>query len=236
MRLLRNKFRCQKVRFAMTVGVVIILISGCSPRKDFYRTVFSGTIEMTEHVLGIKGPGRLTILNVKEGDIVKKGQVLARFDRLQQAQKDYERMVVMYKNGGVNQQAVENARLTMEDQQVVSPLDGIVLVKSAEIGEIIPAGGAVVVVGNPLEKWVKIFVAEDLMHYLRLNQPATIFIDGTRKTYKGRVSFIADKAEFTPRNVQTPDERITQTFAVKVAIDDADENLHAGVAADVKFE
>ena len=85
------------------------------------------------------------------------------------------------------------------------------------------------------DQWVKIFVSEDLMHHLSINQTATIAVDGSNKTYKGHVSFIADKAEFTPRNVQTPEERVTQTFAVKIAVDDADENLHAGVAADVKF-
>ena len=73
------------------------------------------------------------------------------------------------------------------------------------------------------------------MHQLSINQAATIAVDGDDKIYKGHVSFIADKAEFTPRNVQTPEERVTQTFAVKIAIDNADENLHAGVAADVRF-
>ena len=110
---------------------------------------FSGTMEMTEHVLGVKAAGRLTTLNVKEGDLVKKGQLLATFDRFEQDKKDYERVGVLYKNGGANQQSLENAQLTMEDQEVISPLDGIVLVKSAETGEIIPAGGGVVVIGDP---------------------------------------------------------------------------------------
>lgn len=196
---------------------------------------FSGTMEMTEHVLGVKASGRLTTLNVKEGDLVKKGQLLATFDRFEQNKKDYARVGVLYINGGANLQALENARLSMEDQQVVSPLDGVVLNKSAETGEIIPAGGGVVVIGDPTDQWVKIFVSEDLMHHLSINQTATIAVDGSDKKYKGHVSFIADKAEFTPRNVQTPEERVTQTFAVKIAVDDPDENLHAGVAADVRF-
>ena len=111
---------------------------------------FSGTMEMTEHVLGVKAAGRLTTLNVKEGDLVKKGQLLATFDRFEQDKKDYARVGVLYKNGGADQQSLENAQLTMEDQQVISPLDGIVLVKSAETGEIIPAGGGVVVIGDPI--------------------------------------------------------------------------------------
>jgi multidrug efflux pump subunit AcrA (membrane-fusion protein) len=208
---------------------------GCAQQKNIKNITFSGTMEMTEHVLGIKGAGRLVNLFVKEGDQVRKGQLLATFDRFEQNRKDYTRVAVLYTNGGANQQALENAHLAMEDQQVISPLNGIVMVKSAETGEIIPAGGGVVVIGDPYDQWVKIFVSEDLMHQLSINRTATIAVDGSDKRYKGHVSFIADKAEFTPRNVQTPEERVTQTFAVKIAVDDADENLHAGVAADVKF-
>jgi len=222
--------------FAMTLVGAVVLVCGCSDKKDFKGMTFSGTLEMTEHVLGAKVAGRLTTLNVKEGDLVKKGQLLATFDRHEEDKKDYVRAGVLYQNGGANQQSLEYARLDMEDQQIISPLDGVVLVKSAETGEIIPSGGGVLVIGDPLDQWVKIFVTEDNMHHLSLNQKAVIAVDGTDKTYKGHVTFIADKAEFSPRNVQTPDERVTQTFAVKIAIDDADEHLHAGVAADVKFK
>jgi len=215
--------------------LAVILVGGCSGKKDFKQMTFSGTMEMTEHVLGVKVAGRLTTLNVKEGDQVHKGQLLATFDRFEQNKKDYARIGVLYQNGGANQQSLENAQLAMEDQEVVSPLNGIVLVKSAETGEIIPAGGGVVVIGDPYDQWVKIFLSEDLMHQLSINQTATISVDGSNKTYKGHVSFIADKAEFSPRNVQTPEERVTQTFAVKITVDDADQNLHTGVAADVKF-
>jgi multidrug resistance efflux pump len=219
----------------LTGVLIAVLVSGCSDGKDFKHMTFSGTMEMTEHVLGAKVAGRLVNLFVKEGDVVKKGELLATFDRFEQNKKDYARVDVLYKNGGADQQSLENAQLDMEDQEVISPLNGIVLVKSAEEGEIIPAGGGVVVIGDPYDQWVKIFVSEDLMHHLSLNQTATISVDGSPKTYKGHVSFIADKAEFTPRNVQTPEERVTQTFAVKITVDDADENLHAGVAADVRF-
>ena len=220
----------------LTLVGTSILISGCSEKKDFKHLTFSGTMEMTEHVLGAKAAGRLTTLIVKEGDLVKTGQLLATFDRYEQNKRDYLRVEALYKFGGVDHQSLENARLVMEDQQVVSPLNGTVLVKSAETGEIIPAAGAVVVIGDPNDQWVKIFISEDLMNQLSINQTATIRVDGSNKTYKGHVSFIADKAEFTPRNVQTPQERVTQTFAVKIAVDNADANLHAGVAADVKFD
>lgn len=231
LRLLRHL----KTFLAMTFLGTLVLICGCTGKDHFKNMTFSGTLEMTEHVLGAKVAGRLTALNVREGDMVSKGELLATFDRFEQTRKDYARTGVLYQNGGADQQSLEYARLAMEDQQIVSPLDGLVLVKSAEAGEIIPAGGGVVVVGDLHEQWVKIFVPEDLMHHISINQQAIIALDGTDKTYKGHVTYVADKAQFTPRNVQTPDERVTQTFAIKIAVDNADENLHAGVAADVKF-
>ncbi len=215
--------------------LAVVLICGCARQKDIKNMTFSGTMELTEHVLGAKAAGRLTTLNVDEGDFVKKGQLLATFDRFEQSKKDYTRVGVLYKNGGANQQSLEYARLTMEDQQVISPADGIVLIKDVETGEIIPAGGGVVVIGDPHDQWVKIYVSEDMVHQLGLNQQASIFVDGSSQAYKGHVTFIADKAVFTPRNVQTPEERVTQTIAVKITVDNPDENLHAGVSADVKF-
>ena len=215
--------------------LAIVLICGCSQPKDIRHMTFSGTMEMTEHVLGAKVPGRLTSLTVDEGDLVKKGQLLASLDRYDQAKKDYDRVGVLYKNGGANQQTLEYARLTMEDQQVIAPIDGVVLVKDLETGEIVPAGGGVVVIGDTHDQWVKIYVSEDAVHQLALGQPASIYVDGAKDPYKGHVTFISDKAEFTPRNVQTPEERVTQTIAVKITVDDPDANLHAGVSADVKF-
>lgn len=221
----------------ISVGILsAILICGCAQQKDVKKMTFSGTMELTEHVLGAKVAGRLTTLNVGEGDFVKKGQLLATLDRFEQSKKDYERVGVLFKNGGANQQSLEYAQLTMEDQEIISPIDGVVLVKDVETGEILSSGGGVVVIGDPRDQWVKIYVSEDMVHQLAINQQASIFVDGSKQAYKGHVTFIADKAEFTPRNVQTPEERVTQTIAVKITVDNPDENLHAGVAADVRFD
>ena len=215
--------------------LTIILICGCGQQKDIKKLTFSGTMELTEHVLGARVAGRLGNLFVNEGDFVKKGQLLATLDRFDQSKKDLARVSVLYKNGGANRQSWEYAQLTMEDQQIVSPIDGVVLMKDVETGEIVPAGGGVVVIGDTRDQWVKIYVSEDMVHGLSLHQPADIFVDGRKQPYKGHVTFIANKAEFTPRNVQTPEERVTQTIAVKITVDSPDANLHAGVSADVRF-
>jgi multidrug efflux pump subunit AcrA (membrane-fusion protein) len=216
--------------------LTVFFICGCNQPPDIKHMTFSGITELTEHVLGAKVAGRLDTLNVDEGDMVKKGELLGTLDRFDQTARDYEREKVIFQTGGANQQALEYAGLNKEDQEVIAPIDGVVLVKDVETGEIVPQGGGVVVIGDPTDQWIKVYVSEALVHQIKIGQGASVKVDGTTRAYKGHITFISDKAEFTPRNVQTPEERATQTIAVKVTIDHPDANLHAGVSADVRFE
>ncbi len=214
--------------------IVVFIIIGCNLYKGKSPLLFSGTLEITEHVLGAKTAGRVASLFVDEGDRIKAGAVIALFDRYDQAKKDYERLQASYQTGGVGLQEVEHARLAMEDQEVIAPIDGVVLVKAAQIGEMIPAGSGIVVLGDEQDRWVRIFVPEGVINQLRIDQPASISFDGIKDKAKGYVKYISPKAEFTPRNVQTPEERMTQVFAVKVAVREG--HAHPGVNADVILE
>lgn len=216
--------------------VGLFLILGCSSKNDIFHNHYSGTLELTEHVLGTKVSGKLSTLEVKEGDVVKKTQVLATMDHFEQAKKDYERTVELFKIGGTNAQSVEYAQLALEDQQITSPINGVVLVKSAEIGETLSAGAAVVVVGNPQDQWIKVFLQERLIGQIKIGQQASVVVDGLTKIYAGHVSFIAIRGEFTPRNLQSKEDRMTQVFAVKVTLDHPDDNVHPGVSAEVEFK
>lgn len=187
--------------------------------------VFSGTVEITEHTLGPKVSGRLASLSVDEGSPVKKGDVLALMDRYEQTKKDYIRALTLLKTGGVNQQSVEYSQLAMEDQMIIAPVSGMVLVKVHDVGEMVASGSAVIVVGDGARYWVRIFVPEGVINRVRMGQQAKLKFDGLKQSFDGQVSFIATKAEFTPRNVQTAEERITQTFAVKVDIKNPPEFL-----------
>ena len=185
--------------------------------------------------MGAKASGGITVLSVEEGDHVKAGQVIAALDRYAQAKKDFERAMSLFKQGGADRQSVEYAQLKMEDQEIISPIDGVVLVKVRELGEVVGAGAPVAVIGDPKDQWVKIFIPEGQINQIQMNQAATISFDGVKQTFKGHVRYIATKAEFTPRNVQTPEERVTQAFAVKVAIDENNVQAHPGVAVDVQL-
>ncbi len=196
---------------------------------------FSGTLELTEHVLGAKAGGRVATMSVDEGDEVKAGQLLSTMDRYEQMKKDYERVNNLVQQGGMTKQSLEYAALNLDDQQIVSPVDGVVLVKVHEMGETVQPGSAVIVVGDRSRLWVKIFVPEGRVNQIQIGQPAVLSFDGIKEQFKGHVSFIASQAEFTPRNVQSQEERVTQAFAVKVVLDEVKPFLRPGVAADVEI-
>jgi HlyD family secretion protein len=211
-------------------------VTQCGRRDGQQEFKFSGTLEMTEHSVGAKTAGRLVSLSVEEGQDVKKGQLLGTLDRYEQAKKDLARIQELLKEGGATQQTLEYAELALDDQRIVSPVDGIVLVKVYEIGEVVPAGAAVAIVGDTADYWVRIFVPEGSINLLKLNQPADVFLDGIKQPYLGVVSYVSPKAEFTPRNVQTEEERVTQMFAVKVRLQNPPPVIHPGVASDVVFK
>ena len=116
--------------------------------------------------------------------------------------------------------------------------DGVVTVRHREPGEIVAPGAAVLTVMDRGERWVRIFVKEDRIGAVSLGQRASIRSDTyPDRTYDGEVTFIASEAEFTPRNVQTPEERVKLVYAVKVRITgDPGFELKPGMPADVRLE
>jgi HlyD family secretion protein len=226
----------KKKKIILIIALLIFIAYGAFQFWRANHLKLTGTLEMTEHSLGTRVPARLVKLFVDEGDPVKKGELIATLDRYEQAKRDFDRIEEIFKAGGATQQTYEEARLTLEDQEIISPVDGVVLLKVREAGEVLSAGSPVIVVGDDKLLWVRVFVPEDLVSHVKINESATLKFDGIKKGFKGHVSYIAPRAEFTPRNVQTPEERVTQTFSVKVVLDDMQPYLRPGVAADVKLD
>lgn len=118
---------------------------------------------------------------------------------------------------------------------VVAPFGGIVTVRQRQPGEIVGPGAPVVTVANFDDRWVRIYIAENRLGAVSIGEAATITTDTYRdRSYPGTVSFIASEAEFTPRNVQTTEERVKLVYAVKVRITgDSTLALKPGMPADV---
>lgn len=134
--------------------------------------------------------------------------------------------------------AVEVIDAALANTVIVAPINGVVTTRHREPGEIVPPGTAVVTVMNPDDRWVRIYVAENRIAAVKLGTRAAITCDTYPDSrYEGEVTFIASAAEFTPKNVQTQEERVKLVYAVKVRIagDDA-RDLKPGMPVDVTLE
>jgi HlyD family secretion protein len=121
--------------------------------------------------------------------------------------------------------------------EVFAPLDATVLTKVVEAGEVVPAGKTLLVLGDLEHPWIKIYVPETSLGKVQLGAKAKVFVDSfPDRPFNGAVSWIADQAEFTPKNVQTQEERVNLVYAVKVTIADAERRLKAGMPADAVVE
>lgn len=133
--------------------------------------------------------------------------------------------------------AVRQIDASLANAVIRAPFDGVVTVKDREPGETVAAGAPVLTVMNLDDRWVRIYIREDRIGAVRIGEVATITADTyPGKTYRGQVAFIASQAEFTPRNVQTTEERVKLVYAVKVRItQDSTYDLKPGIPADVRL-
>ena len=146
-----------------------------------------------------------------------------------------ERVAAQRAVAGQSAAMIRQMSAQLANAVVRAPFDGVVTVRQRQPGEIVAPGAPLVTIANLGDRWVRIYIAEDRIGAIQLGIPATIATDSYKdRQYTGVVSFIASQAEFTPRNVQTAEERVKLVYAVKVRITgDTVNALKPGMPADV---
>ncbi len=151
---------------------------------------------------------------------------------------DQARAAVEQARKGVEQ---AKANIDLIDTQlakrtVTAPMDGIVLVRSINDGEVIQAGMPALTIGELDTLKVTVYIPETQYGQIRLGQQATLHVDSfPDASFSGIVSRIADRAEFTPRNVQTQEGRQTTVYRIELTVDNPDSMLKPGMPVDVLF-
>jgi HlyD family secretion protein len=131
------------------------------------------------------------------------------------------------------QAAVALAETQVDNARLLAPFSGAVLERHAEPGEFLAAGAPVLTVADLSRVWVRGYVAETDLGRIRLGQEVDVRTDSyPDRGFVGRVSFIADEAEFTPKSVQTTKERVTLVFRIKVDLENPDGVLKPGMPVD----
>ena len=131
--------------------------------------------------------------------------------------------------------ALALAERTLADARIVSPADGTVIYRMIEPGEWASPGTTLFVVANLEHLRLTVYVPEPRLAEIVLGEEADVTMDGDAETVTGRVTWISPEAEFTPKNVQTDEERAKQVFAVRIDVDNPDGFLKPGMPADVVF-
>lgn len=134
-------------------------------------------------------------------------------------------------------QALAMAQTRLGYAQLLSPVSGVVLSKSAEPGEVLAAGAPVVTVGNLSHVYLRAYVEETDLGKVKLGQTVAVTCDSfPGKAFEGRVSFISPEAEFTPKSVQTQKERVKLVYRIKVDVANPAQELKPGMPADGTIE
>lgn len=122
----------------------------------------------------------------------------------------------------------------LADSVLNSPVAGTVTLKTARAGELVARGSPIVTVTDLDRPWANVYVAEPLVPNLRLGQKVTIVTDAGQRL-EGEITFISPQAEFTPRNVQTAEERSKLVYRIKVTVDNREGILKAGMPVEAEI-
>jgi HlyD family secretion protein len=122
------------------------------------------------------------------------------------------------------------------EMQVIAPADSVLEVLSVKVGDVLPANREVATLLLPQHLWVRVYVPELWLGRIKVSETVRVRVDSFRnQDFPGTVERINRQAEFTPRNVQTVEDRIRQVFGVKIRLPNNDDRLRAGMSADVYF-
>jgi HlyD family secretion protein len=124
----------------------------------------------------------------------------------------------------------------LSDTTVYAPIAGVVLVKSAEPGEVLAAGTSVLTIGDLDHPWLRAYINETDLGRVKIGQPVKLTTDSfPGKVYSGHISYIASDAEFTPKQIQTKEERVKLVYRIKIEVENSSHELKNNMPVDAEI-
>lgn len=200
--------------------------------KATFEVALAQWREATEQLNLVKGPRAQQIEEAKAAldeararyELVKKGP---RQEQIDQAQAKVNQAKAAY----------ELAEVRLGYATLRAPMSGVVLSKNIEPGEYVSPGTPVVTVGDLEHVWLRAYLEQSFVGRVTIGQKARVYTDShPGKAYEGRVSFIASEAEFTPKSVQTEEERVKLVYRIKIDLKNPRRELLPGMPADAVIE
>ena len=208
--------------------------------RPFY---YAGTLETAKVMLSSRVASDISDVYVIEGDSVSAGQPLMQMScdaykiLATPIDNDYARAVQLMARGHMSAAEYDVLARGKQDNDlklswcmVVSPINGIVTTKFREVGEVVGVGTVLLSVSNPYDIWAYFYVPYSMLHKLQIGQRVVgILPEANNVRFSGRIIKISEQAEFTPKNVQTREERTRLVYGVKVQFENPDLMLKAGM-------
>jgi len=249
-----------RIKSIVVYAAVLLGLLSCSKPGGSAAVRASGTIEATQVDVSAQVTGQVRELRVDEGSSVKLGDTLAVLDsvvarasvsqaqaNLDLAQAEGRRVEALFTAGNATkaekdasdarlaqaQATLVLARRMLDNCRVISPLSGTVTSKAVEVGDLATPGAVIVSVSKLDTVKLTIYVSESELPRVKLGASAEVRIDaGPKRVFPGRVTYISPTAEFTPKNIQTREDRVKLVFGVRIEIPNPDGSLKPGLPAD----
>ena len=182
--------------------------------------------------------------------LLKAGPRIEQIDRtaaaLKQAEAEYALIKAGSRKESIDQaqakvriavEGVNQARQQLSYTELPSPMDGVVLSTAAEVGEYLNPASPVLTLGQIDQPWLRAYIHEKDLGRIQLNQEVKVQTDSfPGKNYAGRVTYISSQAEFTPKTVQTFEERVKLMYRIKVTLANPENQLKPGMPADGRID
>lgn len=230
----------------LTVAGIAALVTKILYQPEF---LYAGTIEATRIDISARIGTLIERIDVREGETVQKSSPLVKLasDDLriaaQTAESDFARVEKLRKVGSVSQEIYEHARSKRDETAtklswaaIQSPISGTVLDLYREEGEWVSPGTKILTLADLESVWATVYVPQPLLAKLSLGMEVDgILAEDDKESYKGKITRISDRAEFTPKNVQTREERQRLVYGIKVTFENQARKLKPGMTIEVRL-
>jgi HlyD family secretion protein len=215
-------------------------------KKDTF--FYNGSVEAQESEVSSRVSGIVKKYYADEGSIVKKGDIIAELDSpdIEIAYKlslsNYQRGQKLVNVNSITKEAFdilkykyEEASLKLQWTKIYAPIDGQIIHKFRNEGELVMPGSKIVSINNTSIVYVNIYVAYNVLAKVKIGDFVKGFLPELKnKEFEGKIVFINDKAEFTPKNVLTQDERERLVYRLKIEFPNEELILKSGMTLEVK--
>ena len=243
----------KKVRLIFMSLLVVAMFTGCNSINKEEDNRYTATVESDTFNISTEIGGKLSLINLVQGQEVKQGEKAAQIDaklyELQKKQaeiavnsaklkkealpsKGTDNMIKQADNGiEAAQNAVDLAQLQIDKTDIKSEFSGMVTEVFVNKGEMVTPGMIIAKVINNNEKFVQIYVEESKRHEIKLGEELGIYFNDI-EIGKGKITFISPVSEFTPKNTETKEGKEKTVFQVKLSLVD-NKNILPGMMIDV---